>query len=504
MDTYHHDTFEFLTLAFQLCMKTLTIVIAGTATLITSALTYALYFDYKRRNDPVFRKKISKSSFTLVKSKKEERETELAGKPELSASTGKSEEPEGEPFIPQDEADLSVMEILQRPGEERQKIFYKLLIKGEELLKVGPQYEEAAIKYFYKAMKLVPAASELILAFQKTLPDAVFKRLLEVIKNGEMERIMDYFTTLGINSKGISFQKSSEDDTDGEVAKWSIFSSSSLNAGQEIFTDSPVTSMIANIADIKDFCYHCQNKLTEVFSVCESCSERYCSETCHNLADDQYHMFICPGNDESHPFQKIVEYCKQHDSTFLLFLSKYLALMLSEEKKGNSQANGGPFLHFEFLKTGSANLNGREDQEVQLVRALFQNVNEGMIEFLSSARFNSLKSTLQHNLIGFGSHTITTSKHIVRGPSDSIVGYGLFHLTSHIAHSCDPNAEVTLSEGNCVSIKSLRAIPANEQLSISYIPCEGKTFGARQLLLKEKYNVQCTCSICEAEVIAKK
>ena len=39
--------------------------------------------------------------------------------------------------IPQDETDLPMEDIMRKPGEERQKIFYQMLIKGEELLKLG-------------------------------------------------------------------------------------------------------------------------------------------------------------------------------------------------------------------------------------------------------------------------------------------------------------------------------------------------------------------------------
>jgi import receptor subunit TOM20 len=38
------------------------IVVGSLAVLATSAVGYAAYFDYRRRNDPEFRKKLSESS----------------------------------------------------------------------------------------------------------------------------------------------------------------------------------------------------------------------------------------------------------------------------------------------------------------------------------------------------------------------------------------------------------------------------------------------------------
>lgn len=45
------------------------IALISTATVVVTAFTsYALYFDYKRRNDPVFRKSLSKSQFSVRRS----------------------------------------------------------------------------------------------------------------------------------------------------------------------------------------------------------------------------------------------------------------------------------------------------------------------------------------------------------------------------------------------------------------------------------------------------
>ena len=47
-------------------MKTSTAVTVAGVTVATGALAYAIYFDYKRRNDTIFRKKLRESHPTAV------------------------------------------------------------------------------------------------------------------------------------------------------------------------------------------------------------------------------------------------------------------------------------------------------------------------------------------------------------------------------------------------------------------------------------------------------
>ena len=49
------------------------------------------------------------------------------------------------------------------------------------LWSLGPQYYDEAILPFYKALKVYPAPMELIMIYQKTIPEPVFQMVINVM-----------------------------------------------------------------------------------------------------------------------------------------------------------------------------------------------------------------------------------------------------------------------------------------------------------------------------------
>ncbi|KAJ2400670.1 hypothetical protein GGF41_007870 [Coemansia sp. RSA 2531] len=86
----------------------------------------------------------------------------------------------------------------------------------------------------------------------------------------------------------------------------------------------------------------------------------------------------------------------------------------------------------------------------------------------------------------------------------SAVGTALYLISSHIAHSCDPNAQAVFSEGtDKIAIKTLKPVDKDEELRVSFVdPSLSKE--DRQKLLKASYRITCTCPKCESEVSEEK
>ena len=88
-------------------------------------------------------------------------------------------------------------------------------------------------------------------------------------------------------------------------------------------------------------------------------------------------------------------------------------------------------------------------------------------------------------------HTLTTS---------NLDPLGLY-LSSHSAllnHSCVPNTAILFS-GSILTLRSLAAIPARSELSISYIDSTNPT-SARRSELRNRYFFNCSCSACSAGI----
>jgi len=145
-------------------VQTSTIVAATVGTLATGFLAYAVYFDHRRRNDPLFRKQLKKESRKQARAAKEEAEAQTMQK--RGAIRAKVAEAKEEGF-PDD-------------VEEKEAYFMQEVARGETLSQDGADILESALS-FYKALKVYPQPSDLISIYDKTVPKAVLDILAEMI-----------------------------------------------------------------------------------------------------------------------------------------------------------------------------------------------------------------------------------------------------------------------------------------------------------------------------------
>ncbi|KAK4046682.1 mitochondrial import receptor subunit tom20 [Microbotryomycetes sp. JL201] len=141
-----------------------------TAGVLTGAVVaYAAYFDYRRRNDPVFRKKLLKQQRKVEKIGKEQAQAEAAvGRAQVVQALKRAITLINQEQVPQD-------------VEGREQFFLEQLAMGEQLAARSPEFYVAAAIAFFKALKVYPAPQELIMILQKTQPAAVFDLVMELI-----------------------------------------------------------------------------------------------------------------------------------------------------------------------------------------------------------------------------------------------------------------------------------------------------------------------------------
>ncbi|PNS18646.1 hypothetical protein CAC42_5185 [Sphaceloma murrayae] len=145
-------------------ISTSTIVLASVGTLTSLALGYAVYFDYKRRNDAAFRrslrqaqKKVSKQEKISAISAEKERATRIrAAVDEANA--------EGFPTDP----------------EKTETYFMQEVERGETMTGDGSDPIDTAL-CFYRALKVYPQPRELISIYDKTVSKPILDILAEMI-----------------------------------------------------------------------------------------------------------------------------------------------------------------------------------------------------------------------------------------------------------------------------------------------------------------------------------
>ncbi|KIW90770.1 uncharacterized protein Z519_08553 [Cladophialophora bantiana CBS 173.52] len=141
-------------------MKTSTIVSISVGTVVTGLVAYAVYFDYRRRNDPEFRKALKRESRRQARIAKEEAEFQGKQKREEIKRTVQEAIEEGFP------TDI----------EEKEAFFMQQIAQGEAMAGDGSDPVGAAL-CFYKGLKVYPEPQSLIGIYDNTVP----KEILEIL-----------------------------------------------------------------------------------------------------------------------------------------------------------------------------------------------------------------------------------------------------------------------------------------------------------------------------------
>ena len=129
-------------------------------TLLTGFLGYAVYFDYKRRNDPTFRSRLRKDA----------KRTRLETKKALQRR-----EKEEEAFL------QNIVRETSSAGAPDEQTFSQNVQIGELLAAQGPEHHLQAAAAFFKALKAYPSPMELLMIYQQAVPAEVMAYIRKMI-----------------------------------------------------------------------------------------------------------------------------------------------------------------------------------------------------------------------------------------------------------------------------------------------------------------------------------
>ncbi|BGP56877.1 hypothetical protein JCM8202_002935 [Rhodotorula sphaerocarpa] len=130
-----------------------------------ATIGYAAVFDYRRRNDPIFRRRLAKEHKKVEKIAKH---SEAVGKEQVANALKRA---------------LALVNAEKVPdsAEGKEQFFMEQVALGEQLAARSPEFYVASAISFYKALKVYPAPQELLMIYQKTQPAAVFDLVMELI-----------------------------------------------------------------------------------------------------------------------------------------------------------------------------------------------------------------------------------------------------------------------------------------------------------------------------------
>ncbi|CAD6930285.1 unnamed protein product [Tilletia controversa] len=167
-------------------MKTSTVVSVSAATLVSAGVAYAFYFDYRRRNDPAYRKNLR------AQQKKAAAATGAADPSSSSSTTSASI-----PRTPAEKAaalERAYAEVKRAQKEEAPKDFAQLrtyfdrhVALGEELSSKGPAAQYDAAVAFMKALGVYVEPLELLEIYSKALSKEIYAIVMELIAKDMIE-----------------------------------------------------------------------------------------------------------------------------------------------------------------------------------------------------------------------------------------------------------------------------------------------------------------------------
>ncbi|KAK7695746.1 hypothetical protein QCA50_000383 [Cerrena zonata] len=233
-------------------------------TVLGGLVAYAVYFDYKRRNDMEFRKK-------LRKEKKKATKTAAQSQPEPAAGDGIS---------PDDlRAALAKVRAEEVPAdpEQKEQYFMNHVSIGEQLATQGPTFHLPAALSFYRAMRVYPSPVELIMIFQQTLPPELFKLVMELTNMDVQERVEGYYHVFPPKRMNVSVQ-------DGQQKKKILVAEKDFEPGDVIYKEEPVVTMLDFDLQAKgSHCTHCFKSIadgTTIRTQNDHLNAVYCSTDC--------------------------------------------------------------------------------------------------------------------------------------------------------------------------------------------------------------------------------
>ena len=112
-----------------------------------------------------------------------------------------------------------------------------------------------------------------------------------------------------------------------------------------------------------------------------------------------------------------------------------------------------------------------------------------------------LKGKFQYNIIGIGSNSTLTNTlseptstdiHRSTAAPSTHVGAGLYHITSHISHSCSPNTSLRfVNMSSEIEVVADTDLNEGDEIFVSWIVPGEKDVRARREELHTKYKFRC-------------
>ncbi|KAJ7126476.1 hypothetical protein C8R43DRAFT_1029168, partial [Mycena crocata] len=517
------------------------LTIAGIS--VCGIVAYAVYFDFKRRNDPEFRKKIRKEKKRVDKSLAQSREA-LAAANEVSEAELREA--------------LKMIKSEPRPPtqEARENYFMSQVAMGEQLAARGEPFHLPAALSFYRALAVYPSPPELLAIYQKTVPEAIVKIITGLVKLDFETKIGAYYDVFPPTSTNVSIQpRPPKSNTSGPQKV--LVLNKDVSAGEIIYKEHPMlTCLDYDLQLAGTHCTHCLREIQPslgslTLKSSANTQSAFCSKACQVASKTQWYSLLCtldpplPGVAELSQLVPTAEalegrraaqaqlaaYMNKDKRVGAQLVAKFLARQLTFPTTNTVGKNTPDYVGADnkeyniedHVERWSAGVGNPPPEEYPLLVALLKMTLPGLEAFIAEDSHKLLLGKMEFNAFGvcFGGGRADRPPSTLR-PEDAEltrtpygtarqIGTALYSVSSYLSHSCAPNARPSFSSGTSeLQLIANKDLKKGEELTIAYVDVtQHAGESAKDCRLRRRkelargWKFPCQCSRCLKEASEK-
>ncbi|GAA5807152.1 hypothetical protein MFLAVUS_000503 [Mucor flavus] len=448
-----------------MAVKASTIALISTAIAATFGVGYLVYFDQKRRTDPDFKRQLKRERKKATKVVKETQEKELVTVEALIQKV----------------LEAVAQETFPEAPEAKEAYFMDKVSIGEGLCAQGEEFYDESVEHFYKALKIYPAPLELIMIYQKTLPEKVFRIIVNLMALEQQKRQTEFYQHFPPAETGVKFTELS---VEADKPVYGLTANKDFNAGDVIYNEIPLISALCPALEGK-YCNYCMKSLPETKIECTNCDQvLFCSQDCEKTASQQYHQFLCTNNKlstEPNTASTFLDFSRENNLKYPQMIAQFLSGMVAEEvektKLGKAASPYSAWDHIERFKSGPAmEPTDQSVKEAAMIKELLATKVPGIDEFLNDEIYLLLKGKLNENCFKIPSaeeeekETSTEPARVLDSEKKEL-GSAIYKISSYIVQSEleSANISVTFKDNtNELIVTATKDIKKGEEIKTHY------------------------------------
>ncbi|KAG7447519.1 uncharacterized protein BT62DRAFT_986357 [Guyanagaster necrorhizus] len=425
---------------------------------------------------------------------------------------------------------------------------------GEQLALQGPDFQLPAALSFYRALRVYPSPVELMVIYEKTVPEPIFKMVIQMTNLDVTAKVQGYYNYFPPKSTGVTIQT---EDTPEGPRKYVVVNKD-FKKGDLIYKEHPVvTALDADIQAAGTHCSHCLRLIESSISIKSSSDpllSTYCSKACQLSSKSQSHNLLFtterplpPEIPMDPPTPQTVEERRKAQAAFVAYLQKerkagpllvarFVARQIAfetlkllpgytgkQDEQHFTDSEGEEYMladHMERLRYVEADL---PKEEAPLLAKVLGSAVADLDKFMTDEHMAQLRGKIAYNAYGvcFGGGRDDKPAPTQR-PEDvektrtpygtsRQIGSGFYTLSSYLTHSCRPSARPSFASGTAqIHIIANNDLKQGDEVTVAFVDVtqhEGESAvdcrRRRRIELARGWKFACTCQRCGEETITE-